>query len=107
MYRQSLHELEGVLGLFNKGTARDISKLPGIGKKTLRSILDLKEHKVLRLKDVIGIRGVGVGTLTKITGDEHVPKVVQFCQHFQENFESSKVKSLQHVSISFCNNCSS
>ena len=92
MYRQASLDLQKFLLLLNRGTQEDISKLPGVGKKTLHQLLDLRTVKAnATLKDVISSTCIGVGTLKKITGNEHVVKLVQFCQYFEETFKTIEV----------------
>lgn len=90
MYKQTCRNLEGLLQLINKGSVKDISGLPGVGKKSLQHILNLKSENIT-LRNVLAIPGIGSGTLRKITGNEHVVNVVQFCKYFQDNFEGIKV----------------
>ncbi len=93
MYRQALLDLEKFLLLVNNGTQKDLSSLPGVGKKTLSQLLELKTVKPshVALKDIINSTCVGVGTLKKITSNEHVGKLVQFCRYFEETFQLIEV----------------
>ena len=92
MYKQACRSLEGLLQLINKGSMKDISGLPGIGKKSLQHILNLRSNSDgITLRNMLAIPGIGSGTLRKITGNEHVVNVVQFCKYYQDNFEGMKV----------------
>ena len=99
MYRRALLDVKNVLHLLNRGTLKEISELPGVGKKTLQQVLDARAAKaeekggtcLMNLSDVLNIRGINSGKIGRITGNEEVVKLVQFCKYYSKMFGGIKV----------------
>lgn len=97
--RQAIGAISNVLKILNNGTEHDLSKLPGVGGKTVQQILALRQKGEIKLRDTMAMKGVGVGTLQKITQNTDVTIVVKICQYFQETFQDMLTKVLVSIKI--------
>ena len=96
MYKKALKDINYLLGVLNNGTVEQLSYLPGIGKKRIEDLLKIrserhKQGETLALHDVVSVKGVSGGILGKMAGNNHVIKLVQYCQYFNTMFGDSEV----------------